>query len=445
MAKELHQNFKDYQQNFVTSINEKDYPFELNSEGEINWYAIKTNSYGKKMLTWAEGRIEQLGIENKAGKYRKLMYEVHPFKEKPCSVCGKFMSINYIYLNKNIVKKINKELDLGVDLLTSIYELFENNKSIVNELIQIFEFDPKKKIESEIDNLIAECKVGKKTLGPGAMSNFPDRIDGYHTYNRCCRSKEDKGRHADNLRSYSKDRRAYEFWSDGNLHAANTYMASTRFKNTSADHIGPISLGFKHESIFLQPMESGPNSSKGDKLVKEDIEKLIKIEADNQLSPVSFQAQIIWKELKKSKLTKTNLELFRGYFKKNQIFFYFVLYQILETGQSGFKFLVEFFIKPKMAYFNYDYEFNNEGKIIKKSPRKLNDANKKEFDRLVKVSINSLNDFSQKSNRKVKVQYSELVNTELENILELVKRQNYPRAYKSFINMLETYQKNLLN
>ena len=40
---------------------------------------------------------------------------------------------------------------------------------------------------------------------------------------------------------------------------------------------------------------------------------------------------------------------------------------------------------------------------------------------------------------------AQLVNTELEDILELVKRQNYPRAYKSFINMLETYQKNLLN
>ena len=75
----------------------------------------------------------------------------------------------------------------------------------------------------------------------------------------------------------------------------------------------------------------------------------------------------------------------------------------------------------------------------------MNDANKKEFDRMVKVSINSLIDFSQKSNRKVKVQYSELVNTELEYILELVKRQNYPRAYKLFFNMLETYQKNLLN
>ncbi len=444
MAKQFHQNFKDYQQKFISSINDNDYPFERKSEKEISWYAMKDKPYGKKMLTWADNRIKQLGIEDKAGKYRMLMYELHPFKERPCAVCGKTMSIDYIYLNQNIVKKINKELALNVNTLTSIYELFENNKSIVNELTQILEFNPKKKIESEIDNLIAECKVGKKTLGPGAMSNFPDRIDGYHTYNRCCRSKEDKGRHVDNLRSYSKDRRAYEFWSDGNLHAANRYMASKRFKNTSADHIGPISLGFKHESIFIQPMESGPNSSKGDRLVKKDIEKLIKIEADNELSPISFQAQILWKELKKTKLTKSNLELFRDYFKQNQIFFYFVLYQIL-NNENGLKFLVEFFIKPKMIYFNYDYEFNDEGKIIKKTPRKLNDANKKEFDRMVKVSITSLIEFSEKSNRKVKVKYSEVIKLELDNILELVKIQNYPRAHMSFVKMLETYQKNLLN
>ncbi len=444
MAKQFHQNFKDYQQKFISSINDNDYPFERKSEKEISWYAMKDKPYGKKMLTWADNRIKQLGIEDKAGKYRMLMYEVHPFKEKPCAVCGETMSIDYIYLNQNIVKKINKELALNVNTLTSIYELFENNKSIINELTQILEFNPKKKIESEIDNLIAECKVGKKTLGPGAMSNFPDRIDGYHTYNRCCRSKEDKGRHVDNLRSYSKDRRAYEFWSDGNLHAANRYMASKRFKNTSADHIGPISLGFKHESIFIQPMESGPNSSKGDRLVKKDIEKLIKIEADNELSPISFQAQILWKELKKTKLTKSNLELFRDYFKQNQIFFYFVLYQIL-NNENGLKFLVEFFIKPKMIYFNYDYEFNDEGKIIKKTPRKSNDANKKEFDRMLKVSTTSLIDFSKKSNRKVKVKYSKEIKLELDNILELVKIQNYPRAHMSFIKMLETYQKNLLN
>ena len=96
-----------------------------------------------------------------------------------------------------------------------------------------------------IDELEFACrKQGKKCLGPGAMSNFPDRFDGFHSYNRCCRKREDTGRWDSNMSSYSKDRRAYEFWSDGNIHAANQFMHSYFFKGTSADHIGPISLGF---------------------------------------------------------------------------------------------------------------------------------------------------------------------------------------------------------
>ena len=64
---------------------------------------------------------------------------------------------------------------------------------------------------------------------------------------------------------------------------------------------------------------------------------------------------------------------------------------------------------------------------------------------MVKVSTTSLIDFSKKSNIKVKVKYSKEIKLELDNILELVKIQNYPRAHMSFIKMLETYQKNLLN
>lgn len=43
-------------------------------------------------------------------------------------------------------------------------------------------------------------------LGPGAMSNAPDRLDGFHTYDRCCRPTADKGRSKENLASYSTDR-----------------------------------------------------------------------------------------------------------------------------------------------------------------------------------------------------------------------------------------------
>ena len=47
-------------------------------------------------------------------------------------------------------------------------------------------------------------------LSPGVMSNAPDRLDGFHSYNKCCRAKEDKGRSKENLNKYGEDRRAYE-------------------------------------------------------------------------------------------------------------------------------------------------------------------------------------------------------------------------------------------
>ena len=98
-----------------------------------------------------------------------------------------------------------------------------------------------------IDKLEYACRVdGKALLGPGAMSNAPDRFDGFHSYNRCCRKKEDRGRWDSNMDTYNQDRRAYERWSDGNIHAANKFMRNEIFNGTSADHIGPISLGFVH-------------------------------------------------------------------------------------------------------------------------------------------------------------------------------------------------------
>lgn len=107
------------------------------------------------------------------------------------------------------------------------------------------------------------------------MSYFPDRYDGFHTYNRCCRATQDKGRSKENLKSYTKDRRAYEYWSDGNIHAANQFMGSAFFDGTSADHIGPISLGFVHDPRYLQPMPGGDNSSKRDRLQIVGIESII--------------------------------------------------------------------------------------------------------------------------------------------------------------------------
>ena len=102
----------------------------------------------------------------------------------------------------------------------------------------------------------------------------------------------------ENLKSYTRDRRAYEYWSDGNIHAANQFMGSSFFDGTSADHIGPISLGFVHDPRYLQPMPGGDNSSKRDRLQIVDIESIIETEKRTGVYPMSWYSKLIWEYIK---------------------------------------------------------------------------------------------------------------------------------------------------
>ncbi len=184
------------------------------------------------------------------------------------------MSLYYHYPNANFLKALNRVFDSEFTECDHILDIWEalskrgiSDTRIANFLIEkgSLQISASASREKIVEALEYACRKGdKKCLGPGAMSNFPDRYDGFHTYNRCCRSSQDKGRSKENLKSYTKDRRAYEYWSDGNIHAANQFMGSAFFDGTSADHIGPISLGFIHDPRYLQPMPGGDNSSKRD-------------------------------------------------------------------------------------------------------------------------------------------------------------------------------------
>lgn len=69
-------------------------------------------------------------------------------------------------------------------------------------------------------------------LSPGVMSNPPDRFDGFHSFNRCCRESSDPGRSKENLQSYSTDRRVFEYWVDGDWVAADHLMGLIRSDKT---------------------------------------------------------------------------------------------------------------------------------------------------------------------------------------------------------------------
>lgn len=429
--KDTHNKFKEYMQFIISHPNYNG--LDINKDtisGDYTWVSPKTTTVGNNRITWAKEKARLLGIDPEApGVYAKVMFAMHPTKQKVCQICGLSMSIDYEYLNKNLAKKINTIFTLNLDNKNSIRDVVDilKTKGLDDELIRvelnrIFKLVNHNDLDTFIVKCIEQCRNGiSKLLGPGAMSNFPDRFDGFHSYNRCCRSHEDTGRHANNLRGYGKDRRAYELWSDGNIHAANQFMTSDYFKDKgfSADHIGPISLGFIHDPIQLSKISSKDNSSKRDRISKDDIDRLIKIELSHNVNVMSWYSSKIWEFIKNNyQEHESQIEKFRSMLKQNFANYMEILYIIYI--KSGDKFLWDSILKPKMQYFQYDYQCNDDGIIISQSQRNITDSTKKEASRFIKIAFKSINDYHNKKNRKIKPKLSSENLYDINNIITIL-------------------------
>ena len=277
------------------------------------------------------------------------------------------------------------------------------------------------------------------------MSNFPDRLDGFHTYNRCCRKKEDTGRHADNMKTYNKDRRAYEYWSDGNIYAANKFMHSSFFNGYSADHIGPISLGFKHDSLLLQKMTNGDNSSKRDRLLLSDVKKLIKIEEQNTgFICASWFINKIWEEIRGNitRMKQDELNKYRDILKQN-MFLFMSLLQQLKNSKNGEEFLVSKLLKPKYDYFNYEYTFEKNGQIATQTLKNKTDATKNEYDRFERIALTSIDEYIEKNNRRINVQFSDKEQKAIKSLVDLLDNKKYDQALIELYSVVEAIQNRL--
>ena len=430
--KSWHPDFIKYINFIVNHPNYEGLPIKRNRDGGYQWLAPAKSEVGAGRLKWCEDKAHSLGFVVEAGVYADVMLAIHPTKKKVCQICGCEMSLYYHYPNANFLKSLNAKFSseyTGCDHISEIWDSLLKSGVKTMEIAAFLIAKgglllPTNATKQEIiDALEFACrKKGKKCLGPGAMSNFPDRFDGFHSYNRCCRSTQDKGRSKENMKTYTKDRRAYEYWSDGNIHAANQFMGSSFFKGTSADHIGPISLGFVHDPRYLRPMPGGKNSTKRNRLQYEDIEKILEVEARTSIYPMSWYSKQIWEYVKKN--YKSNPEkistVYRDALKQNMANFMFVLWSVLTNcGKDGKVFLVEALLKPNFKYFNRSYTFNELGEIIKQTPRHFTDRNVNETDRYVRIAIDAVYKYNEKKNRNV---YQNLNEKEMSGLQELCRR-----------------------
>lgn len=448
--------FLEYENFIANHPNYKGLPIIKGNDGKYKWIATAQSEIGKKRKAWAEAKGKELGIYNNTdGFYAKVMLEIHPTKTKPCQICGKSMSLYYHYPNANFVKALEKEFGYEYDIYDSIYGICNNlKKQSISEKRIINFLKEKCKLEddyTDIETLICHCELKcrgglSKMLGPGAMSNFPDRYDGFHTYNRCCRSTEDKGRSKENLRTYGKDRRAHEYFSDGNIHAADRFMNSKFFEGKSADHIIPVSLGGVHDSHYLQPMSTGDNSSKRDRLVKEDILKAIAIEKSSKQKAVSWFATDLWEYLKNNVeiFTQTDFENFRVSLKQNMTDFLTILCHIKQiNNETGIDFLTETLMLPKYKYFEIDYDFKSDGSYTIKN-RHLTERASEEFERMKRISLNSLDEYDSKDNRNMNADFTESEDVNISEICKNVQQKDFSNAFILLQSLMKEIQKRLL-
>jgi Alw26I/Eco31I/Esp3I family type II restriction endonuclease len=307
-------------------------PATVDDAGKIDWTIPSNRKPGSKNWNgnalrrawWAE-QATAAGISLEGQWISAAARRIHPLQRKPCQTCGRWMSIQYVYPTKTTLLRLRElapeadpvewpEFGTIFEILDVLADQLGDEVAIVRAAELFDRVDAQDRVSmGAFQRSIRSLYVAtnSKRLSPGAMSNAPDRLDGFHTYNRCCRASQDTGRSHENLDRYVVDRRAYEQWAEGDWVTADLLMHSAgigycssgescpsagRAVQLSADHVGPISLGFRHSPNFI-PLCSSCNSAKNNRMSSLDVLRLVALE-DSGEGVVSWQAKLLWDETK---------------------------------------------------------------------------------------------------------------------------------------------------
>lgn len=432
-----HSNFIDYTEMMVKHPNYNGLYFERGANNRVKWVVTGKSSEGQKRRKWWDEQCIKHGIEIKAGCYAKIAVLLHPTKKHVCQICGRELSVEYVYPNKNSLKALQKSLGIVIEPFTlSIYDIVEKYGATDDRLNAI---KAAFKIESCIENksTLADYmfKHCSSRLSPGVMSNSPDRFDGFHSDGNCCRGISDKGRHKNNLQRYSQDRRAYENWADGNWKMAERLMAEFDRNGVSADHIGPISLGFCHRAKF-QPMTKSENSAKNNRMSLNDVNKLLADETNGE-QVISWHSKYLWDKLKNKVTTEKEAVKLSTLMRNN-------LHQILLTfaiiSENGYNDFLTKLLHPDYSFYDYafvgfnpktgEYKEAKQKKLIGKNQQ--NNAN-----RYIRIALESLEKYKEKDNRRQYAWDSEEIDKRVNTVLSLLKEHKEKEA---LANLKKTFQ-----
>lgn len=412
---EYHPNYDKYVEMIVAHPNYKGLYYDRDKNGKVNWVVTGKSSKGQLRQAWWDNKCHELGVKIQKGCYAKVARMIHPTGKHVCQCCGKERSIFYEYPTLRTLEKLNKEF--GLDLAQTDYTIREfiqefcKTTTHLNKISALFKL-PHVSSAEELISIVKSELIDKESsfFSPGAMCNPPDRYNGFHSYALCCRKDKDTGRHDENMKTYTQDRRAYEDWSDGDYNLANRLMGEFHkqppmpcpecgnIEQMSADHIGPISLGFCHSKYFA-PMCKNCNSAKNNRFSKSDVDKLIALEKSGA-QVVSWHSKYIWDIVKdkiKNDQDAKSASSIMAKCHQNILNIFAIIHK-----KTGEEFLMRY-LHPE--YSLVDYRFENfdlqhlDRMVVIANP--LDSKNKrKNQERYIRIAFESLENFLSKDNRK---------------------------------------------
>lgn len=426
------EEFVDYMYQIVEHPNYQGMPGATDHDGKIDWTIPSNRKPGSKnwdgnslrRLWWRDKAIS-LGIPTEGKWLSTTAKRIHPFGKKPCQTCGQLAEIAYVYpgarLKMKVIEIIGSDDIFSTGKLINIDSIIQLIlKEVASTKVEQFlrkefplSFPSMKRWSAdvaEVTSLIREeyCLAESNKFSPGAMANPPDRLDGFHTYNLCCRSKEDTGRFTEKLRSYTVDRRAFEYWSSGDWVAADLAMGSSGEGvcgncgdrgNISADHVGPISLGFAHTPYF-KPLCTKCNSAKGNRMSYQDVKDLLELEKSGE-KIVSPQLIVLWDAIKNSIKNDEQALLASKLFRINQDHYFRLLYESVSNKipDQIMNFLPISFSEFRVEFINFNKETLTFDEI-KRTKRQDTYAKTKAI-RMVRVAFESLRKYSETDSRNI--------------------------------------------
>ncbi len=414
-------NFIEYTEFIVKHPNYQGLYYDRDKNGNVNWVVTGKSPKGQLRRRWWDKMCIKYDIPIQKGCYAKVARLIHPTGIKICQCCGEGRSIFYEYPTKNTVTILNRILGTEIDkdndaerveyTIREIIELWCDTIEKAQTLAKAFKL-PKPSNNEELIDLVYTNLVKEESsrFSPGVMCNPPDRFDGYHSYCLCCRTKFDTGRQTENMQTYGQDRRAYEEWSDGDYNLANRLMGEFRkqkpmrcpicgqIKKMSADHIGPISLGFCHSKNFA-PMCKSCNSAKNNRFTKSDVERLLEIESAGE-QVISWHSKHIWDRLKYEIKNDEDAKFASSVMAKCHQNVLNILSLIYSA--TGKDFLMRY-LHPEFSLVDYRFEGVDLAHLekIKIISTPLDSQNKRNNqERYVRIAFESLDEYAQKYNRK---------------------------------------------